>query len=317
MIEVSELTKRYVAHTAVDRISFEVDRGEIVGFLGPNGAGKSTTIRMLTCFLTPTAGSARIDGLDVERDSIAVRRKIGYMPENVPLYHDMRVEEYLRFRGSLKGLSGKSLGHGVGEAMETCSLGEVSRKMISTLSKGYRQRVGLADALINKPDLLILDEPTNGLDPQQIRHFRNLIKELGQRHTIFLSTHILPEVEMTCNRILIINRGKLKASDTPENLMLRRREGREWDLLLRANPGKAAAAIRKLKEVESVEEDRAEKGLARLQVIASGQGNPAESIFDLAVERQWKILEMSRHARSLEDAFVDIVKEDSAERAES
>lgn len=317
MIEVSELTKRYVAQTAVDRISFEVDRGEIVGFLGPNGAGKSTTIRMLTCFLTPTAGSARIDGLDVEKDSIAVRRKIGYMPENVPLYHDMRVEEYLMFRGSLKGLSGKCLAHGVGEAMETCSLGEVSRKMISTLSKGYRQRVGLADALINKPDLLILDEPTNGLDPQQIRHFRNLIRELGERHTIFLSTHILPEVEMTCNRIIIINRGKLKASDTPENLMLRRREGREWDLLLRANPGKAAAAIRNLREVESVEEARADKGLARLQVIASGQGNPAESIFDLAVERQWKILEMSRHARSLEDAFVDIVKEDSAGKADS
>lgn len=317
MIEVSDLTKRYVAHTAVDQISFEVDRGEIVGFLGPNGAGKSTTIRMLTCFLTPTAGSAKIDGLDVEKDSIAVRRKIGYMPENVPLYHDMRVEEYLLFRGSLKGLSGKSLALGVGEAMETCSLSEVSRKMISTLSKGYRQRVGLADALINKPDLLILDEPTNGLDPQQIRHFRNLIKELGQRHTIFLSTHILPEVEMTCNRIIIINRGKLKASDTPENLMLRRREGREWDLLLKANPEKAASAIRKLKEVESVEEDPAEKGLARLQVVASGQGNPAESIFDLAVERQWKILEMSRHSRSLEDAFVDIVKEDGADRTES
>ncbi|MDF1815819.1 MAG: ATP-binding cassette domain-containing protein [Verrucomicrobiales bacterium] len=309
MIEVSQLTKRYVGHTAVDRISFTVDKGEIVGFLGPNGAGKSTTIRMLTCFLTPSSGRASVDGFDVEKDSVKVRQRIGYMPENVPLYTDMRVKEYLRFRAALKGMETKKLTSGVDEAVETCSLKEVQNKMISTLSKGYRQRVGLADALVTKPDLLILDEPTNGLDPGQIRQFRELIKDLGKRHTIFLSTHILPEVEMTCNRVIIINRGKIKASDTPRNLIRRREEG-DLTVEVNGNQGKVLAALKKLPGVTSVKEEKSEKGWNRYLIDSNGKADLGEKIFDLAVERSWKIREMSRHDATLEDAFVDLVRKE-------
>ena len=316
MIEVSGLTKRYVGHTAVDDVSFKVSKGEIVGFLGPNGAGKSTTIRMMTCFLTPTAGTATIDGFDIEKDSIKVRQRIGYMPENVPLYHDMRVTEFLRFRGSLKGITAKKLGSRVDEVIDKCSLGDVQNKIIATLSKGYRQRVGLADALVGDPELLILDEPTNGLDPQQIRHFRELIKELGKEHTIFLSTHILPEVEKTCNRILIINRGKLKASDTPQNLVQRRREGSDIVLEIKANPKEARPLIKKVKRVGKVKEETAPKGWARFLVSADRNVDLSEQLFDLAVENQWKVRELSRRNASLEDAFVDLVKRDIAEEAD-
>ena len=209
MIEVKDLTKRYAGRTAVDAISFEVEKGEVVGFLGPNGAGKSTTIRMLTCFLSASEGTAKVGGYDIYDDSIKVRQHIGYMPENVPLYPDMRVSEYLNFRAKIKGLRYREAKRAVSEAMDICSLAEVERKMVATLSKGYKQRVGLADALVNKPDLLILDEPTNGLDPNQIRQARELIKRLGDRHTILISTHILSEVEVTCGRVIIIDRGKI------------------------------------------------------------------------------------------------------------
>ncbi len=296
----------------MDNISFKVGKGEIVGFLGPNGAGKSTTIKMLTCFLTPSFGTARIGGFDIEKDSIKVRQRIGYMPENVPLYLDMRVHEYLKFRGALKGLNSKKLSFGVGEAIEICSLKDVENKIIGTLSKGYRQRVGLADALVNKPDLLILDEPTNGLDPQQIRHFRELIKDLGKRHTIFLSTHILPEVEMTCGRVLIIHRGKLLASDTPQGLVRRRLEGGDLVVELDAIPGKASVALKKLKGVISVDEERSVDGWVRFKVASKGNPDLSEKIFELAVERKWKIREMSRRDVTLEDAFVDLVKGEGA-----
>ncbi len=314
MIEVSGLTKRYVGHTAVDDVSFSVKKGEIVGFLGPNGAGKSTTIKMLTCYLTPTAGTATIDGLDVERDSIQVRRRIGYMPENVPLYLDMRVSEYLRFRGALKGLGGRKLTAAVDEAMEICSLVDVQRKIIGTLSKGYRQRVGLADALVHKPELLILDEPTNGLDPQQIRLFRDLIKDLGKRHTIFLSTHILPEVEMTCNRVLIINRGKLRASDTPKNLVRRRRQGGEVVVDIKADASAASQAIQALKGVTDVETEGVDGDWARLAISSKGKADLTERIHDLAVDQSWKIRELVQRDATLEDAFVDLVRKDGVSK---
>ena len=313
MIKVAGLTKRFVGNTAVDNISFKVRKGEIAGFLGPNGAGKSTTIRMLTCFLTPTSGRAAINGCDIEKDSIEVRRSVGYMPENVPLYHDMRVDEYLNFRGRLKGMSGGGLKRGVSEAVEVCGLGEVRRKMIATLSKGYRQRVGLADALVNKPELLILDEPTNGLDPQQIRLFRRLIKELGKEHTIFLSTHILPEVEMTCNRVLIINRGKLRASDTPGNLIRRRRQGGNIVLEWSGDESKSLAALQKLKGVAKVRPEQAHtEGGSRFLISANPKVSITDSLFALAVERKWRISEMTPRDPSLEDAFVDIVQTDNA-----
>src|SRR5437667_9509098 len=198
MIEVANLTKRYAGHAAVSNISFSVRRGEIVGLLGPNGAGKSTTMRILACYLPATSGTARVAGWDVFTDSDEVRRRIGYMPENNPLHADMRVKEYLKFRARLKGLSRKRCRQRVDTVMQQCGLTEVSRRIIGHLSKGYRQRVGLADALVHEPELIILDEPTIGLDPNQIRSVRQLIKSLGNTHTVLISTHILPEAEMTC-----------------------------------------------------------------------------------------------------------------------
>src|SRR6266403_1493968 len=218
MIEVANLTKRYAGHTALSNISFNVVRGEVVGLLGPNGAGKSTTMRILSCFLPATSGTVHISGLDVFRHSDEVRRRIGYMPENNPLRFDMRVREYLRFRARLKGLAIKRSRQRVDTVMEQCSLTDVSRRIIGHLSKGFRQRVGLADALVHEPELIILDEPTIGLDPNQIRSVRQLIKSLASAHTVLISTHILPEAEMMCSRMLILYEGKILAADTPENL---------------------------------------------------------------------------------------------------
>src|SRR3984957_15596275 len=218
MIEVSNLTKRYAGRTAVNDISFTVARGEIVGLLGPNGAGKSTTMRGLSGFMPATGGTVRVSGLDVFHDSNEVRRRIGYMPENNPLYPEMRVREYLRFRARLKGLGWRRSRERVSTVMDQCGLADVSRRIIGQLSKGYKQRVGLADALVHEPDLIILDEPTIGLDPNQIRSVRKLIKSLAEKHTVLISTHILPEVELTCNRVLIMREGKILAADSPDNL---------------------------------------------------------------------------------------------------
>ena len=218
MIEVSNLTKRYAGHTALAGISFSVARGEIVGLLGPNGAGKSTTMRILSCFMPATSGSARVAGYDVFHDSEEARRRIGYMPENNPLHNEMRVREYLKFRARLKGLSRARSRERIDTVLQQCSLTDVSTRIIGQLSKGYRQRVGLADAIVHEPDLIILDEPTIGLDPHQIRLVRQLIKSLAGAHTVLISTHILPEVEMTCSRVMIMLGGKILASDTPSNL---------------------------------------------------------------------------------------------------
>ena len=208
MIKVENLTKRYAGQTAIQDLNFEVGKGEIMGFLGPNGAGKSTTMRILSSFMPPTSGRASIAGFDIFEQSLQARAHLGYMPENVPLYNDMRVTEYLDYRAALKGVPHRRIAERVGDVKELCGLKEVEKKLIGALSKGYRQRVGLADALVHEPDLLILDEPTSGLDPNQIRQVRDLIKNLGKQHTILLSTHILPEVEMTCSRVIIIQQGQ-------------------------------------------------------------------------------------------------------------
>jgi ABC-2 type transport system ATP-binding protein len=218
VIHVKNLTKFYGDYAAVRGVSFDVPKGQVVGFLGPNGAGKTTTMRILAGFMTATSGTARIAGHDVFWESIAVRRKIGYMPENCPLYPEMRVAEYLRFRAGVKGLHGGAARKRVDYCLGRCWLNDVRRQLIGTLSKGFRQRVGLADALLADPPVLILDEPTAGLDPTQIRETRKLIKELGEQHTLLLSTHILPEVEMTCNRVIIINRGRVAADGTLSDL---------------------------------------------------------------------------------------------------
>src|SRR5580700_5526398 len=223
MITVKGLTKRYARTLAVDHISFEVQKGQIVGFLGPNGAGKTTTMRILTCFLPPSEGTATVAGFDVLEQPMEVKKRIGYLPETPPVYHEMEVQEYLTFVGKLKGMSGATLAARVTEVAERCAVADVRAKLIGKLSKGYRQRVGLAQAIIHNPDVLILDEPTAGLDPHQIIETRDLIKGLAGEHTIILSTHILPEVEQTCERVIIIAKGKLVAMDTVENLTSRLR----------------------------------------------------------------------------------------------
>src|SRR5450432_4261863 len=221
MIKVEGLTKRYARTLAVDNISFEVEKGQIVGFLGPNGAGKTTTMRVLTCFLPPTSGTASVAGFDVLENPMEVKKRIGYLPETPPVYPEMEVVEYLKFVGQLKGISSADINKKVSEVIGRCSLGDVSKKLIGKLSKGYRQRVGLAQAIIHNPDVLILDEPTSGLDPHQILETRDLIKGLAGEHTIILSTHILPEVEQICERVVIIAKGKLVATDSVANLQHR------------------------------------------------------------------------------------------------
>ncbi len=309
MIQVSNLTKRYSGRTAVDSISFEVGKGEIVGFLGPNGAGKSTTLRTLTCFLSATEGTATVAGYDIYKDSIKVRRHVGYMPENVPLYLDMRVGEYLHFRARLKGLSYRDTRKSVQEVIDSCSLSEVERKIIGTLSKGYKQRVGLADALVNKPDLLILDEPTNGLDPAQIRQSRELIKRLGERHTILISTHILTEVEAICGRVIIIDKGKIRASDTPQNLVRRLRAAGAITLEMEGDAAEARLMIERMPGVKEVKETDSRKDWTSLAVTTGSNVDVREEIFDMALEKKWRLRELTRHSASLEDAFVDLVKE--------
>src|SRR6201998_4104965 len=223
MITARALTKRYAHNTAVDGISFEVAKGQIVGFLGPNGAGKTTTMRILTCFLPPTAGSATVAGFDVIEQPLEVKKRIGYLPEIPPLYLEMDTAAYLAFVGRLKGLSAADIPKRVDYVCERCAITDVRKKLLGKLSKGYTQRVGLAQAIIHNPDVLILDEPTSGLDPKQINETRELIKSLAGDHTIILSTHILPEVEQTCEQVIIINRGKLVATDTVSNLQNRAR----------------------------------------------------------------------------------------------
>src|ERR1044071_8987263 len=218
MIKVDQLTKRYARATAVDQITFEVDRGQIVGFLGPNGAGKTTTMRMLTCFLPPSSGTANVAGFDVLEKPLEVKKRIGYLPETPPIYPEMATAEYLKFVGKLKGLSGAELAKRIDYVCERCAIADVKHKLLGKLSKGYRQRVGLAQAIVHNPDVLILDEPTAGLDPKQINETRDLIKSLAGDHTIVLSTHILPEVEQICQQVIIINKGKLVATDSVNHL---------------------------------------------------------------------------------------------------
>ena len=310
MIKVDNLTKRFGRHPAVTGATFAVEQGEVVGFLGPNGAGKTTTIRMLTGFLPPSSGSASIDGLDVNRHSLEARRRIGYLPESVPLYRDMRVREYLRFRGQLKGLGGNALRTRMDEVLERCGLRDVRRKMIRTLSKGFRQRVGLADALIHDPPLLILDEPTNGLDPNQIRAIRHLIKQLGQSHTILLSTHILSEVEMICDKIVIIDGGKVLASDTPANLISTMRTAGRISLELRADPENARKKIASLDNVKKVTHERTREDWEEFSVLVESGTDTRERIANLVREEQWSLRSLYRQAETLEDVFVELTRKD-------
>ena len=310
MIEVHNLSKSYGRYTAVKDISFEVGKGEIVGFLGPNGAGKTTTLRMLTGYLPPTSGSARIAGYDMFRQSLKARRHIGYMPENVPLYEEMRVKEYLTYRAHLKGLSGMKARSYIGEAIDLCSLTDVRRKMIKTLSKGYRQRVGLADALVHKPDLLILDEPTNGLDPNQIRSIRRLIKRLGETHTIMVSTHILSEVEMTCDHVIIIDEGNIKATGSPANLISQMRAAGKITVELKAPRKEVVDIVSKLENVKKITHEQSDDEWDQFSILVDAHTDTRERIAQLATENKWPVRTIHRHTATLEEVFVELTRKD-------
>jgi ABC-2 type transport system ATP-binding protein len=304
MIEAKNLTKRYGETIAVDNVSFVVNQGEIVGLLGPNGAGKTTTMRLLTCYLPADSGTALMAGKDVREHSLEVRRSIGYLPEDNPLYTDMKVVDYLRFIGSLRHLGRKQLRPKLREMIEVCGLEAVINKSIGALSKGFCQRVGLAQTMIHDPDVLILDEPTVGLDPNQIVEIRELIKRIGERKTVILSSHILPEVAATCKRIIIMNNGRIVGSGTPEEMTSRARGGGVITLTVRG-PKEAVkeklSALSKIKSFEVKEELGDER--TGFEVISSGEADLSEDLFRMAVENGWTLSELHQEKVSLEDVF--------------
>lgn len=306
-ISVRNLTKRYGEQTAVNDISFDVSTGEILGFLGPNGAGKTTTMKILTCYMPPTAGSVNIDGMDIFEHSLAVRRKIGYLPEMNPLYHDMNLLDYLDYSARLHGMRGPAIQHRIKEMVGLCGLEAVRHKDIGEMSKGYRQRVGLAQAMIHDPDVLILDEPTSGLDPNQIVEIRHLIKRLGQAKTLILSTHILSEVQATCDRVLIINEGVIVANGTPGQLQREFHGAESITVELAAGTARVmedvAPQLRAIPGVTSATllEDRG--GMSRFEINTEKGTDVREAVFHLAVRNQWVLLEMHRKVTSLEEVF--------------
>ena len=316
MIAVTDLTKRYAGRTAVAGISFTVARGEIVGLLGPNGAGKSTTMRILSCFMPATSGTVRVAGFDVFYQSDEVRRRIGYMPENNPLYPEMRVREYLKFRARLKGLNWRRSRERVGTVMEQCGLTEVSRRIIGQLSKGYKQRVGLADALVHEPELIILDEPTLGLDPHQIRAVRQLIKSLAQKHTVLISTHILPEAEMTCNRMLIMYDGKILAADTPDNLQRLMAGSSQIIAEIAAPADELRETWSQMPGIEQFDVSPCEGEFQRCALTPHDGYDLRPAIFALALERGWIMRELTRSRHSLEDIYVQVTRPTEEEEGE-
>jgi ABC-2 type transport system ATP-binding protein len=313
MIEVRNLTKRYAGRTALADISFSVARGEIVGLLGPNGAGKSTTMRILSCFMPATSGTARVAGCDVYHDSVEVRRRIGYMPENNPLHNEMRVREYLKFRARLKGLSRAAVRERVDTVLQQCSLTDVSKRIIGQLSKGYKQRVGLADAIVHEPDLIILDEPTIGLDPHQIRLVRQLIKSLAGTHTVLISSHILPEVEMTCSRVMIMLSGKILASDTPDNLQKLMAGKGQIIAEIAAPVADLQVEFAQMAEVEHFDVATADGEFQRCALLARDGMDLRPQIFALVQERGWQLRELTRNRHSLEDIYVRVTRPNEEE----
>ena len=325
MIEVEHVSKVYGERRAVDDITFKVEKGEVLGFLGPNGAGKTTTMRILTCYMPATEGTARIAGYDVFDRSIEVRRRIGYLPENPPVYPDMTVDSYLHFVARIKETPSARRKNQVDDAVGKCGLGDVRKRVIGRLSKGYRQRVGLAQALLNNPEVLVLDEPTNGLDPKQIHEVRALIKSLAGAHTIVLSTHILPEVSMTCSRVVIINKGKVAAMDTPEGLANQMKGAERISLTVAGPVNDVSAKLLEVGGVLNVEVQDSEN-TENAQNIQNNQNNEDTSAphFNYIVECQlntdlrrtlaaevvgagWGLLELRSVSMSLEDVFINLV----------
>ena len=311
MIEVEHLTKRFGALKALDDVSFSVNTSEIVGLLGPNGAGKTTIMRILTTFLTASEGTCRVCGFDVFRQHADVRRRIGYLPEQAPLYDDQRVTEYLFYRARLKGLKGRRMRRRVTAVIDACGLGNSQRRIIGQLSKGYRQRVGLADAMLSEPELLVLDEPTIGLDPHQIRQIRGLIRDVGREHTVLLSSHILSEVEAVCARVLIMRRGRIVAADTTQHLMAQG-GGARLVLELQHPPETAQGLLEALAGVGAVSMER--KGeWCRFSCECDGAEPMAASVHALVVREGWSLRELRMEERRLEDVFVELTSDGKRE----
>ncbi|GLI34087.1 ABC transporter ATP-binding protein [Desulforhabdus amnigena] len=310
MIEAEGLSKFYGSLPAIRDVSFQVKQGEVVGFLGPNGAGKSTTIRILTCFMPPTAGVARIDGLDCLEQSLEVRRKVGYLPENVPLYLDLSVRRFLRFAAGAKGVEAKRMESEIRRVIGICGLEKVAHRIIGHLSKGYKQRVGLAQALLNNPSVLILDEPSIGLDPTQIIEIRRLIRELREEHTILLSSHILPEVAQICQRVLIINKGQIVATDSPAALTSQLQKSSHVSLEIKGEPSGVIASLEALEGVQKVSRDSVNGG--RLVVETDRARDLRPEIARVVVDQGADLLELKMVDLSLEDIFMQLVTEESS-----
>ena len=310
MIQVDGLSKKYARHVAVDNISFTVEKGDIVGFLGPNGAGKTTTMRILTCFMPPTDGKASVAGFDVFEQPDQVKRHIGYLPENPPVYPEMTVADYLMFVARLKQIPAADVKSRTGQVMERCAVADVSNKLISKLSKGYRQRVGLAQAIIHNPDVLILDEPTSGLDPKQINETRELIKSLSGEHTIILSTHILPEVESVCKNVIIINKGHVVATDSVDHLKTRAGGGGAVEVQVdTAGNADALSVHQRLEQIPGVSKvlDKVVSGERYIFEVESLQGQNARAdVARAIVQAGWNLLELKSSGVSLESVFLEI-----------
>ena len=310
MIEVSNLTKKYGDHIAVDHLSFRVEKGQIYGFLGPNGAGKSTTMNIITGYLAATEGTVTIDGKDVQKDPEEAKRAIGYLPELPPLYVDMTVREYLDFVAELKKVPKKERKQQIDEVMEMTQITDMQQRLIRNLSKGYRQRVGLAQAILGYPEVIILDEPTVGLDPKQIIEIRDLIRKLGENHTVILSSHILSEVSAVCDHIMIIAHGKLVASDSPENLQKLMSGSMELDLEVKGSIAAVKSALQEISQIDRIEENtEASKNVAKLKVISKENADIREQVFYALAEAKLPILEMTHAEKSLEDIFLELTED--------
>ena len=310
MIEVTNLTKKYGDHIAVDHLSFRVEKGQIYGFLGPNGAGKSTTMNIITGYLAATEGTVTIDGKDIQKDPEEAKRSIGYLPELPPLYVDMTVREYLEFVAELKKVPKKERKRQIDEVMEMTQITDMQQRLIRNLSKGYRQRVGLAQAILGYPEVIILDEPTVGLDPKQIIEIRDLIRKLGENHTVILSSHILSEVSAVCDHIMIIAHGKLVASDSPENLQKLMSGSMELNLEVKGSAAAVKSALQEISQIDRIEENtEASKNVAKMKVISKENADIREQVFYALADAKLPILEMTHAEKSLEDIFLELTED--------
>lgn len=310
MIEVTNLTKKYGDHIAVDHLSFRVEKGQIYGFLGPNGAGKSTTMNIITGYLAATEGTVTIDGKDIQKDPEEAKRAIGYLPELPPLYVDMTVREYLEFVAELKKVPKKERKQQIDEVMEMTQITDMQQRLIRNLSKGYRQRVGLAQAILGYPEVIILDEPTVGLDPKQIIEIRDLIRKLGENHTVILSSHILSEVSAVCDHIMIIAHGKLVASDSPENLQKLMSGSMELNLEVKGSVAAVKSALQEISQIDRIEENtEASKNIAKMKVISKENADIREQVFYALADAKLPILEMTHAEKSLEDIFLELTED--------